>query len=292
MAKETYDIDLQNLKAVTVPDRLKGVSVKMVVESSPCSTSCGLGNKKEKRCIVGPSGKREDCETVSVSCVVSWICGMTSYTLTVGQPFTMNCLIVPAEGQSNQGLNYYWYNTKGQVTTQDDLFRPLRIRYFNITFPAIKESDAGSYRCDVQHALDFKLIKRVYYAVKVIPPSLVNLNYGKSLMRESELEAMAAQKQKLTKGNLSEKVKAILESHNFIIFGVGGSAAVIVGGAFWGFFYLIRKRRRKRRTNDVEDGVDDDDDSGDHDDSCGKSEDDDFQDASKSGPIDISFSDF
>ncbi|MEE6508032.1 hypothetical protein FKM82_018524 [Ascaphus truei] len=215
---------LEDLKTVTMPDELKGVSAKVVTEDTACSVTCGLGFKTQKLCLVGPLGPK-DCETVRVDCMAGWICGMHTYTVTVGQPFTVDCLST-AVGIGSGGLLYHWKISRGIVTTDDMLFRPLRAKTFTITFSAIEEKDAGTYRCDVQKLEDLRLIKRLYYGIKVVVPSLVNLNYDKFLTSKQRIEALAHEG---AVANFTEEEPVASGDQMLVVVGVGSCAGILAG---------------------------------------------------------------
>ncbi|KAM8977218.1 transmembrane protein 81 [Pelodytes ibericus] len=242
LASDVYNPEVENLKAVTIPEELKGVSARMVIDSSKCSVTCGVGTKVEERCLVEPSGDKKDCEEVTVKCVAAWLCGMFTYTLTIGQFFTIDCLSKNTD-ISNQDMLYYWRISRGILTTDDMLFRPLNIRTYAITFSSIQEKDAGTYRCDVQNVLDLKLVKRLFYGVKVVSPTIVNLNFDKFMSNKLQLEALAQQEELLANGNHTEEKVVIFGKRMYVIVGVG-SGVGILGGVLIAIFLLCPPHRR------------------------------------------------
>ncbi|XP_075053883.1 transmembrane protein 81-like [Mixophyes fleayi] len=214
----------------------------MGVESTTCSVTCGLGRKTERRCTVEKSGSRHDCENVMVECVTGWLCGMHTYTLTVGQYFTIDCL--SSEFEANvENMLYYWKIANGIVTTDDMLFRTLQARNYTIVFPDIQEKNAGTYRCDVQRVNDLKLVKRLYYGIKVISPNIVYLNYDKFLISKQKLEALAAQQEGLAANVTEDKVQrySIFKKRVYIMLGAGSCVGILAGiGVGILLLYLFR----------------------------------------------------
>ncbi|KAF3860808.1 hypothetical protein F7725_001063, partial [Dissostichus mawsoni] len=113
------------------------VSVEVVVDSSPCSATCGLGVKTQTLCLL-KDGKKA-MKMVS------------------------------------------WRYARGIISSDDTLFArwnaPLLER---VILDPVMEEDAGTYRCVVQDA-SFRRVKRVYWGIRVLPSSVLNLDYESSL---------------------------------------------------------------------------------------------------------------
>uniref|UniRef100_A0A8C6IYY5 Transmembrane protein 81 n=1 Tax=Melopsittacus undulatus TaxID=13146 RepID=A0A8C6IYY5_MELUD len=174
---------------VTIPAELRSVVAPVVVNSTLCSVTCGLGFRLEALCELAPGGERRNCSVRRTACLTSWVCGLLHFTLPVGQPFQLSCLTSDSMGNGSQAYSYTWRFAPGLITTKDVLFRPFRNSRPVVRFSPIKESDAGTYRCEVQVVKTFKVVKRVYFAIRVIHKDLVDLNFQKFLTWEQKLAA-------------------------------------------------------------------------------------------------------
>lgn len=174
---------------VTIPAELKSVVAPVVVNTTLCSVTCGLGFKLEELCEVGPAGERQNCTVRRTACLTSWLCGLLHFTLPVGQPFQLSCLTSDIVGNGSQAYSYMWRFAPGLITTRDVLFRPFRNPRPVVRFSPTKESDAGTYRCEVQVVKTLKVVKRIYFAIRVIHKDLLDLNFQKFLTWEQKLAA-------------------------------------------------------------------------------------------------------
>ncbi|NWS76052.1 TMM81 protein, partial [Crotophaga sulcirostris] len=170
---------------VTIPAELKTAVVKVAVKSTSCSVTCGVGFKLEEMCELTPFGGRRNCTLRRTECLTKWVCGIHYFTIPVGKPFQISCLTSDTDNFGNQA--YKWGFAQGLVTTKDELFKLLQTTNSFIKFSPIRESDAGTYRCDVRMLKAFRIIKRIYFGVRVIRSDLVELNFQKSLTREQKL---------------------------------------------------------------------------------------------------------
>ncbi|NXD68370.1 TMM81 protein, partial [Eolophus roseicapillus] len=176
-------------EGVTIPAELRSVVAQVVVNTTSCSATCGLGFKLEELCEVTPAGERRNCTVRRSACLTGWVCGLLHFTLPVGQPFQLSCLTSDIVGNGSHTYSYTWRFAPGLITTKDVLFRPLGNPRPVVRFSPTKESDAGTYRCQVQVIKTFKVVKRVYFAVRVIHKDLVDLNFQKFLTWEQKLAA-------------------------------------------------------------------------------------------------------
>ncbi|NXC19192.1 TMM81 protein, partial [Corythaeola cristata] len=174
---------------VTIPAELKSAVAKIVVNTTSCSVTCGLGVKLEEMCEITPAGERRNCALRRSDCLTSWVCGLLHFTVPVGKPFQFSCLTSDAIGFGSQAYGYTWRIARGLITTNDVLFKPFKNPDAVVRFSPTRESDAGTYRCDVQVLKTFRVIKRVYFGVRVIQNDLVDLNFQKSLTWEQKLAA-------------------------------------------------------------------------------------------------------
>ncbi|NXI58082.1 TMM81 protein, partial [Chloroceryle aenea] len=175
--------------AVTIPEELKTVVAKVAINATSCSVTCGLGVRLEELCEISPAGERRNCTWRRSSCITTWICGLLHFTIPVGQPFQVSCLASDALGFESGAYSYTWRFAPGLVTTNDLLFKPFQNPHPGLRLSPARESDAGTYRCDVQMLKTLKVLKRIYFGVRVIPNDLADLNFGKSLTREQKLMA-------------------------------------------------------------------------------------------------------
>lgn len=178
-----------SFEKVTIPAELKSAVVKIAVNATSCSVTCGPGFKLEEMCEITPAGERRNCTLRRSGCLTNWVCGLLHFTVHVGKPFQFSCLTSDTVGFGRQAYSYTWRLAQGLITTNDVLFKPFNNPDSVIKFSPTRESDAGTYRCDVQMLKTFKVIKRVYFGVRVIQNDLVDLNFQKSLTWEQKLAA-------------------------------------------------------------------------------------------------------
>ncbi|KAG8439563.1 hypothetical protein GDO86_005673, partial [Hymenochirus boettgeri] len=175
---DLYLPESSDLHGVTVSDDLKGVTVYIVVDAEQCNATCGPGFRRERRCSVDSSGAQKNCEAVLAACIVDYMCRIKMLTFYPGEKINIDCLTI-SQIQANGNFNFYWKVSRGILTTNDRLFRPLKNWDPSLNFPSIQEKNAGTYRCDVRKGEGGKLVKRAYYGVKVLNPRIFNLNYKK-----------------------------------------------------------------------------------------------------------------
>ncbi|XP_061665190.1 transmembrane protein 81 [Syngnathoides biaculeatus] len=169
------------------------VQVQVVVNSTPCSVTCGMGVKvqtvckmkdgqkalEEKRGAV-PQGDEEleQCHDVEVRCRESWQCGLKTVTMTTGERLELNCLVESNKKLVNKLLwRVSWHRAPGVISSDDSLF----VRWESplvdlVVLDPVKEEHAGTYRCDVLDA-HFRRLKTVYWGVRVLPRGVLNLDY-------------------------------------------------------------------------------------------------------------------
>ncbi|NXF81074.1 TMM81 protein, partial [Sclerurus mexicanus] len=174
---------------VTIPPELRSAVVKITVSSTPCSVTCGLGLKVEEMCEVTPAGERRDCSLQRSLCLTTWSCGLRHVSVPAGRPLRLSCLMKSVLGFGKHTYGYTWRWAPGLITTNDLLFQPFGNAQPALSLAPATEADAGTYRCDVQVRETFRLVKRIYFGLKVIPSNLVDLNFQKSLTWEQKLVA-------------------------------------------------------------------------------------------------------
>ncbi|NXY39966.1 TMM81 protein, partial [Pomatorhinus ruficollis] len=168
---------------------LVGLRALVVVNSTSCSVTCGLGVKEEQVCEVTPAGEHRNCSLVRSRCLRDWICGLQHLGIPEGKPFQLVCLSPEAASLEGPNFGYSWGFARGLITTNDLLFRPFRNPSPSLSFSPALESHSGTYRCDVQVLSSFQLVKRIYFGLRVIPRDLVDLDFEKSLTWEQRLAA-------------------------------------------------------------------------------------------------------
>ncbi|NXM81229.1 TMM81 protein, partial [Oenanthe oenanthe] len=161
----------------------------VLVNSTACSATCGLGLREERRCAVAPSGELRNCSRVRSRCLSDWLCGLRHLSVPQGKPFQLVCLSPEAASLEGQNFGYTWRFSQGLITTNDLLFHPLRNPSPRLRFSPALESHSGTYRCDVQELSSFQIVKRIYFGLRVIPSDLVGLDFEKSLTWEQQLAA-------------------------------------------------------------------------------------------------------
>ncbi|NWR52425.1 TMM81 protein, partial [Regulus satrapa] len=161
----------------------------VVLNSTPCSVTCGLGTKEELRCEVTPAGERRGCSLERSRCLSDWICGLRHLSVPQGEPARLLCLSPDSAGPEGRNFSYTWRFAPGLITTNDLLFRPFPNPSPSLSFSPALESHSGTYRCDVQVLSSFQVVKRVYFGLRVIPRDLVDLDFQKSLTWEQQLAA-------------------------------------------------------------------------------------------------------
>ncbi|NXJ79313.1 TMM81 protein, partial [Trogon melanurus] len=175
---------------VTIPPELKSVVARITVNATACSVTCGPGFKLEEMCEITPSGERRNCTVERSECLTNWICGLLHFTVPAGKPLELRCLDSDASSLGSRGYGWTWSFAHGLVTTNDVLFKPFKNPGPVVRFSATREADAGTYRCDVRKLKTLKVVKRIYFGVRVIQNKLVDLDFEKSLTWEQKLAAI------------------------------------------------------------------------------------------------------
>ncbi|XP_071333594.1 transmembrane protein 81 isoform X1 [Trachinotus anak] len=226
------------------------VPVEVIVDSSPCSTTCGLGVKTQILCLI------KDCETVmeegvgnkdgtevsdecrvrKVKCLESWQCGLRTMTVTSGQRVEIDCLGEVMEAMGRFSWRVLWRYARGIISSDDSLFnRFVAPQLDRVILDPVREEDAGTYRCDVQDAVS-RRVKRVYWGIRVLPAGFLNLDYESSL---AQWESTGNQ-QNQTVSDQQDHRTALLYTA-LIALGSAGVAAGLILGLCW------RVRRRQSR---------------------------------------------
>ncbi|XP_065794308.1 transmembrane protein 81 [Muntiacus reevesi] len=174
-------------KTLAIPEKLQEAVGKVVVNATTCTVTCGLGFKEETVCEVGPDGVRRKCKSQRLECLTSWLCGMLHFTVLIGKEFKLSCLSPDILEIGQEAFRFTWRLARGIISTDDEVFKPFRASSYFIKFQSIQEYDSGTYRCDVQLLKNLRLVKRLYFGLRVLPPDLVNLNFHQSLTEDQKL---------------------------------------------------------------------------------------------------------
>ncbi|XP_009995835.1 PREDICTED: transmembrane protein 81 [Chaetura pelagica] len=176
-----------SMEKVTIPAELRTAMAEIAVNTTSCSVTCGPGYKLERLCSVTATGERRNCTIRRSGCLTTWACGMVHFTIPVGKPFQFNCLSPDEVGFEREAYFYTWRFAQSLITMNDMMFKPLKNTESLVRLSPARESDAGTYRCDMQLVKTFRVIKRIYFGVRVIQNELVNLNFQKSLTWEQKV---------------------------------------------------------------------------------------------------------
>uniref|UniRef100_A0A8D0BW88 Transmembrane protein 81 n=1 Tax=Salvator merianae TaxID=96440 RepID=A0A8D0BW88_SALMN len=228
---------------VTIPKELITASGRVLVSCTSCSVTCGLGYKVEEICEVRPNGERRDCIQKRVECLTNWVCGMRHFTVPVGEPFELRCLSPEEIGPETQSFSYSWRLSRGIITTDDALFSPLKVPSFVLKLSPVEEYDAGTYRCDVQFMKNYRIVKRIYFGVRVIPGHLVDLNFDKSLTLEQMLGSENEKNQTNTVTTPSQERWQSWRQRAVFVFAVGIGSGVVGGALLHTLLYCFLKDR-------------------------------------------------
>ncbi|XP_040007718.1 transmembrane protein 81 [Xiphias gladius] len=173
------------------------VAVEVIVDSSPCSTTCGLGVKTQTLCFLkdgktameegvrstGGTEVSEECRVRRVKCLESWQCGLRTMTVTAGQRVEIDCLGEVMEATGRFSWRVLWRYARGIISSDDSLFARWEAPQLDrVILDPVGEEDAGTYRCDVQDG-SFRRMKRVYWGIRVLPVGVLDLDYESSLAR-------------------------------------------------------------------------------------------------------------
>ncbi|XP_048214204.1 transmembrane protein 81 [Perognathus longimembris pacificus] len=174
-------------ETMAIPKQLQEAVGKVVVNTTTCSVTCGLGYKDETVCVVGPDGVRRNCTSQRQECLSSWSCGMLHFTVLKGSVFELSCLSADILQVGEEAFRFTWKVARGVISINDLIFKPYRSNSHFLLFKPVLEAHAGTYRCDVQQLKNLRLVKRLYFGVRVLPPKLVNLNFDQSLTESQKL---------------------------------------------------------------------------------------------------------
>ncbi|XP_008072868.1 transmembrane protein 81 [Carlito syrichta] len=174
-------------QTLAIPKKLQEAVGKVVVNATTCTVTCGLGYKEETVCEVGPDGVRRKCKSQRSECLTNWICGMLHFTVLTGKEFELSCLSSDILEVGQEAFRFTWRLARGIISTDDEVFKPFRVNSHFVKFKSAQEYDSGTYRCDVQLLKNLRLVKRLYFGLRVLPLNLVNLNFHQSLTEDQKL---------------------------------------------------------------------------------------------------------
>ncbi|KAJ8274710.1 hypothetical protein COCON_G00093350 [Conger conger] len=164
-----------------VLEDLESISSEVIVRRGPCSATCGLGLRTEEKCVLEEGGTPRDCQERRVWCLLTWQCGLHTLTAATGGTVVLDCLSEVTRVQGRFGFFLSWRYARGVVTTDDGLFARWHAPGLDrLTLNPLREENAGTYRCDVQDSAH-RMVKRVYFGVKVLPADVIQLNFTSAL---------------------------------------------------------------------------------------------------------------
>ncbi|XP_049610490.1 transmembrane protein 81 isoform X1 [Syngnathus scovelli] len=170
----------------------KELELRVVTNSTSCSVTCGIGMKTQTVCTYKHSNemlhkkpqdlseedqKTEKCHNEQVRCQEFKKCGIKTVTKTVGEMLELDCLFEKTILVNRLSWRVSWYYAPGVISSDDKLFMRFASPQLDLLIlDPIKEEHAGTYRCDVLD-LNSKMLKSVYWGVRVLPSGFINLDY-------------------------------------------------------------------------------------------------------------------
>ncbi|XP_077190811.1 transmembrane protein 81 [Paroedura picta] len=236
-------LTVASMISVTIPKALITATARLSVSSTSCSVTCGLGYKAEEICDIGSDGQRRHCTLQRSECLTNWLCGVRHFTVLVGKPLKLSCLTSEEIGPETQSFSYTWRLARGIITTDDPLFVPFKAPSYVIELSPAEEYDAGTYRCDVQFMKNYKIVKRIYFGLRVIPGNLVDLNFEKSLTQEQKTEAEKEKTEQNTTTSLLKWQHYSWQQRALLVFLVGIGSGVLGGVLLGIFLHSLLKNR-------------------------------------------------
>ncbi|XP_078144181.1 transmembrane protein 81 [Centroberyx gerrardi] len=242
------------------------VRAEVIVSSSPCSATCGLGVKTQTLCFLkeGNTGmevgeKRMDggieeeeevtreCRGRKVKCLESPRCGLRTVTVTTGERLEIDCLGEVMEAMGRYSWRVSWRLARGIISSDDSLFARWEAPQLDrVVLDPVREEDAGTYRCDVQDAA-LRRVKRAYWGVRVLPRGVLDLDYDSSLALWHWT------------GNYQNRTVVSGQQLRYRTFCIMVLTSVCLSGAaagsiLLGLNWLVMKRGRRRRRADAVEG--------------------------------------
>ncbi|CAG02315.1 unnamed protein product [Tetraodon nigroviridis] len=162
---------------------------EVIVESSPCSITCGLGLRHQSLCLLkdsrtaleeGDAEVSEKCRVRTVKCLETWRCGLQTMTMIAGQRVELDCLGEVMKAMGRFSWRVSWRYARGIITSDDSLFAQWRAPQLDrVVLDPVREENAGTYRCDVQDS-HYRRVKRIYWGIRILPVGILNLDYDAS----------------------------------------------------------------------------------------------------------------
>ncbi|XP_029690316.1 transmembrane protein 81 isoform X2 [Takifugu rubripes] len=177
--------------------------VEVIVGSSHCSTTCGLGLRNQTLCLLkdsqaaldeGDAEVSEKCRVRTVKCLESWQCGLQTMTMTSGQRVELDCLGEVMKAMGRFSWRVAWRYARGIITSDDSLFAQWKaLQLDQVVLDPIREENSGTYRCDVQDT-SHRRVKRIYWGIRVLPVGILNLDYDSSAEQWNATESQQEQR--------------------------------------------------------------------------------------------------
>lgn len=215
-------------KTLAIPKKLQEAVGTVIVNATTCTVTCGLGYKEETVCEVGPDGVRRKCKSQRLECLTNWICGMLHFTVLAGKKFELSCLSSDILAIGQEAFRFTWRLARGIISADDELFKPFRASSHFVRFRSIQEADSGTYRCDVQLLKNLRIVKRLYFGLRVLSPKLVKLNFQQSLTEDQKL---ADEGLEVDLGNYSRPRRPPSRKKVAVALGIGIASGVFVSAS-------------------------------------------------------------
>ncbi|XP_062314151.1 transmembrane protein 81 isoform X1 [Osmerus eperlanus] len=170
-------------------EQMNAVPAEVIVHSTACSATCGLGVRQQELCPMREGQvEKGGCRMRWVRCLDTWQCGLQTITGPEGGRLELDCLGEVMEAMGRYSFRVSWRYARGIITSDDSLFvlydSPQLDR---VVLGLLQEDNAGTYRCEVQDST-FHLVKRVYKGVRVVPPQVLSLDYDSALVRWDKVD--------------------------------------------------------------------------------------------------------
>ncbi|KAM8829624.1 transmembrane protein 81 isoform 1-T1 [Synchiropus picturatus] len=159
--------------------KLEELSLEAVVNSTPCSVTCGVGIQTKTLCFLknGTITSEQECRLKKMVCLRSAKCGISTVTVTVGERVDIDCIGEVRELMEDLSLRVEWRHVRGLISIDDSLFAHWNASQKDrLILDPVREADAGTYRCLVLNS-ESRRVKRMYWGVRVVPNGFINLDY-------------------------------------------------------------------------------------------------------------------
>ncbi|XP_046869901.1 transmembrane protein 81 isoform X1 [Hypomesus transpacificus] len=220
-------------------EEMNAVPAEVIVHSTACSATCGLGVRQQELCPMREGQvEKGGCRMRWVRCLDTWQCGLQTITGPEGGHLELDCLGQVMEAMGRYSFRVSWRYARGIITSDDSLFVLYNSPHLDrVVLGLLQEDNAGTYRCEVQDST-FHLVKRVYKGVRVVPPQVLSLDYDSALVRWDKVDL--SHSPNLTGVTGSPYTGRVVR--NIVLTSLVASAA-LAGLILLGLSLLIQRRR-------------------------------------------------